>query len=46
MGAKSTPTKVHGYKKDTPKDYQSHEGKVRGYVPKGSPFAEHPKKKK
>jgi len=38
--AKVTPTKVASYKKQTPKEYKTHDGKVRGYVPEGSPYAE------
>ena len=34
-----TPTKVSAYRKETPKTYKEHDGKVLGYVPKGSPAA-------
>ena len=44
--AKVTPTKVSSYKKETPKHYESHDGKVRGWVPEGSPNAERSAKKK
>jgi hypothetical protein len=44
--AKVTPTKVRPYKKDTPHRYEEHDGRVRGYVLPGSPYAEHPKKKR
>jgi len=43
---KVTPTKVASYRKETPKEYQSHEGRVRGWVPEGSPYAEKGAKKK
>lgn len=37
---KVTPTKVAAYRKETPKHYESHDGKVRRWVPEGSPNAE------
>jgi hypothetical protein len=40
-----TPTRVKPYKKDTPKTYQAHPGRVRGWVPEGSPYAEKRKKR-
>ena len=46
MSKQATPTKVHTYEKDTPKEYEKHPGRVRGWVPEGSPYAEHPKKKR
>ena len=46
MAKSVTPTKVHPYEKDTPKEYEKHPGRVRGWVPEGSPYAEHPKKKR
>ena len=46
MAKSVTPTKVNQYKKETPKTYQAHPGKVRGWVPEGSPNAEHPRKKR
>jgi hypothetical protein len=39
MSKAVTPTKVSSYKKETPKTYKEHDGKVLGYVPKGSPNA-------
>ena len=38
--AQKTKTAVSSYKKDTPKVYKDHHGMVRGYVPKGSKYAE------
>ena len=46
MSKQATPTKVHTYEKDTPKEYEKHPGRVRGWVPEGSPYAEHPRKKR
>ena len=46
MAKSVTPTKVNQYKKETPKTYQAHPGRVRGWVPEGSPYAEHPRKKR
>ena len=46
MAAKETLTRVSAYKKETPKHYESHEGRVRGWVPEGSPYAERGAKKK
>jgi hypothetical protein len=46
MSKQATQTKVHTYEKDTPKEYEKHPGRVRGWVPEGSPYAEHPKKKR
>jgi len=45
MAAKVTPTKVSSYKKETPKKYEDHGGRVLGYVPVGSPHAIKPGKK-
>ena len=44
--AKVTPTKVAPYKRDVPKTYEAHPGKVRGWVPEGSPNAERSVRKK
>ena len=43
---RTTPTKVHTYEKETPAHYEKHGERVRGWVPPGSPYAEHPKRKR
>lgn len=44
--ARVTETRVRTYERDVPKTYGKHEGRVRGWVPEGSKYAEGCHKKK
>jgi len=44
--ARVNETRVRTYERGVPKTYEKHEGRVRGWVPEGSKYAEGCHKKK